>query len=229
MLLESVPGENLDLRPRRTVLQKPPAELTSLVRIGEPVVYDAAAIAQASQQPLDPQITLLLDEFSFSLVRLPVTIRPTEATTVRFLTVEVQLTASGQNATCWSLDPDQITDEVKVSTTVSFSSKLTVKLAEIGSADTRDQEYVVRQPRVTSFSVGRPDPSWEFSPTAGNPLRGVQLLHLVVKAPIGQTWAGGVSIGADVVSRRVLWNTRAFKRDGRQQVAEFASPAGEAS
>jgi hypothetical protein len=229
MLLESLPGEDLDLRPRRTVLQAPPAELTSLIRIGEPVVYDAVALAEAGQQPLDPQVRILLDEFSFSLVRLPVTIRPTEATTVRFLTVEVQLTAVGQNPTCWSLDPDQITDEVKVSTGVSFNGKLTVKLAEIGSADTKNQEYIVRQPRVSSFSVGLHDPSWEFNPTASHPLRGVQLLHLVVKAPLGQGWLGDVSIGADVVSRHVLWNTRAFRPDGRQQVAEFAGPAGKTS
>jgi len=181
VLLESLPGEELDLRPRHTVLQSPPTDLTSMIRIGETNVYDAISLARASKQSFTSEVELLRRNFTFSLVSLPLTIRPTEATTVRFLAVEIDLSS----ATCWSLDPEQVDDEVKVSTEVSFNSKLAVKLAEIGSTDEESQEYIVRQPRIASFNVGLADPAWEFTPTPSARLRGVQLLHIVVKAPVG--------------------------------------------
>ena len=224
MLLESLPGEELDLRPQHTVLQSPPTDLASIIRIGETNVYDAISLARTSKQSFTSEVELLRRNFTFSLVSLPLTIRPTEATTVRFLAVEIDLSIAGSGATCWSLDPEQVDDEVKVSTNVSFNSKLAVKLAEIGSTNEESQEYIVRQPRIASFNVGLSDPAWEFTPTPSTRLRGVQLLHIVVKAPVGQTWKGVASIRADVVSHHVLWNTRAFRRDGRQTVADFAGP-----
>jgi hypothetical protein len=224
VLLESLPGEELELRPRHTVLQSPPTDLTSMIRIGEPIVYDAVSLARISEQSFAPEVEILCRDFTFSLIRLPLTIRPTEATAVRFLAVEIDLSIAGSGATCWSLDPEQVDDEVKVSTNVSFNSKLAVKLAEIGLTDEENREYIVRQPRIASFNVGLADPAWEFKPTRGTQLKGVQLLHVIVKAPAGQAWRGTASIRADVVSHHVLWNTRAFRRDGRQTVADFAGP-----
>jgi len=225
VLLESLPGEDLAFRPMRTVLQSPPADLTGMIRIGEPVVYDAISLARIAKQPLASEVEFLRHKFAFSLIRLPLTIRPMEATTVRFLAVEIDLSDGGNGVTCWSLDPEQIDDEVKVSTSIGINSKLGVKLAEIRATDEEKQEYIVRQPRIVSFNTGLTDPAWEFKPTTSTLLRGVQLLHLVVKSSAGQPWKGTVSIRADIVCRRVLWNMHAFRRDGRQTVADFAGPA----
>jgi hypothetical protein len=224
VLLESLPGEDLEFRPRHTVLQSPPADLTGMIRIGEPVVYDAISLARIEKQPLASEIELLRHKFAFSLVRLPLTIRPTEATTVRFLAVEIDLSCGGSGVTCWSLDPEQVDDEMKVATHIGLNSKLGVKLAEIRATDEEDQEYIVRQPRIASFNAGLTDPAWEFKPTLNTQLRGVQLLHLVVKAPTGRPWKGTASIRADIIYRRMLWNMYAFRRDGRQTVANFAGP-----
>ncbi|WP_239396507.1 hypothetical protein [Frankia sp. CiP3] len=222
MLVESLPGEDLDLRAERTVLHTPPT-LTGLVRMGEAVVYNAVEYYRATGEDLDAEVVPLCREYSFWLVRLPLTIRPTPGTTVRFLAVEVSLSTGG--ATCWSMEPERVDEETKISTAVGVTGKLAVKVAEIGASEEKSREYVVRQPRIVAFNSGLPDPAWEFNPTQGTVLRGVQLLYLVVKAPIGQGWRGSVAVRADIVSRRVLWNMRAFRPDGRHEVAEFESPA----
>jgi hypothetical protein len=224
MLLESLPGEDLVLQPERTVLHAPP-DLAQLIRMGEPVLYDAFEHARLAGKPLAPEIELLRGTSSFWLVRVPLTIRPRPETNVRFLAVEVELSGPDDATTCWSLDPERVDDETKVATKVSLSGKLTVKAAEIGANDEVSQEYVVRQPQILAFNAGRDDPAWEFTPTPGTALQGVQLLHLVVKSPVKGYWTGTVSIRADIVTRRVLWNVRAFRSDGQKIVAIFRGGA----
>ncbi|MGW7046387.1 hypothetical protein ACWGDT_27610 [Streptomyces avermitilis] len=223
--VDDVPGEDLELRLDESVLQQPPSGLSGLIRIGEPNAFDAVDLARVSATPVAPEVELLLAEHNFTVVRLPVSVRPTERATVEFLAVEVALEAPGSTATCWSLEPERVDEEIKVATTVGITSKLSVQLAEVNGSNQKNSEYVIRQPRVLAYQVGCPDPAWEFTPTPGRRLEGVQLLHLVVKSPRGAAWTGKVGIRVGVHTGGWPWRLRAVRRDGNQSVAQFTHPA----
>ncbi|MFI1183560.1 hypothetical protein ACH4UT_29005 [Streptomyces sp. NPDC020799] len=222
--MDDIPGEYLQLRLDKAVLQRPPSGLDRLIRIGEPNTFDAVDLAQASATPVAPEVELLVAEHNFTVVRLPVSVRPTDQATVEFLAVEVTLDAPGSAATCWSLEPERVDEEVKVATTVGITSKLSVKLAEVKGSNQKNSEYVIRQPRVLGFQVGCPDPAWEFTPSLGRRLEGVQLLHLVVKSPRGSAWSGDVGIRVGVRAGGWPWPSRAVRRDGSQSVVQFTRP-----
>lgn len=225
MLLDEVPGEDLELRLEETVLQQPPSGLGGLIRIGEPNVFDAVELARVSATAVAPEVELLLADHHFTVVRLPVSVRPTERATVDFLAVEVTLEAPGSTATCWSLEPERVDEEIKVATTVGLTSKFSVKLAEVDGSSQKNSEYIIRQPRLLAYQLGCPDPAWEFTPTPGRRLEGVQLLHLVVKSPRGTAWAGSVGIRAGVRAGGWPWRLRAVRRDGNQSVTQFTRPS----
>lgn len=224
MELAEISGQDLDLEATETMLQALPTEFSGLFRIGEIGVFDAVALAERGGVALSPEAQLMTADNVFTAVRIPVSIRPPERSRVRFLALEIVLSSSDGTAIGWSMDPVSVSDEMTVSTSLGLSAALTVSVVEVGPEAQRTQEYTVRQPRITAFNLGSPDPVWEFQPTKAGALTGVQLLHLVVKAPRGAGWSGDVSIRADVTYRQMLWNTRAIRRDGNVCVASFAGP-----
>ena len=224
MELVDIPGVDLGLQLTETMLQDLPDELDRTFRIGELSCFDAVELAARGGSALAPEVQVLAREHAFSVVRIPISVRPPERATVRFLAVEVALRSDGDRAVSWSMDPEAVTDPVTVSTTLAVTAALTVAVAEVGPEAERTAEYVVRQPRITAFNVGAVDPAWEFLPTRASRLSGVQLLHLVVKAPERASWSGTVSVRADVTYRQMLWNTRAVRRDGELCVATFTGP-----
>jgi hypothetical protein len=221
--LEEIPGEDLDLLPTETMLGTPLPELCGIVRIGDIVTLDAMQISAGDGEALDPELRVLAKSNRFVLARIPLSIRPGKDTSVRFLAVEISLEAMGGSAvSCWSMDPERVDHEVRVSTTFGLSTKLKPQLLELGAERSRSAEFIVRQPVIVAFGVGLADVAWEFSPRSGSRLQGVQLLHLVIKAPLHAACKGVVEIRADVVVRQVIRNLRAVRRDRSHKVAEFA-------
>jgi hypothetical protein len=226
MLLEEIEGMDFDLRPVETMLHEPPIELEGMIRVGVPDVFDAVAYATKAGQSIDPGTELLLEDSEFFLVRVPLSVRPRERVEVRFLAVECFLEGSSGPITCWSMTPERVEQEVTASTEVGLTAGLKVDIATLGVSSSAKNEYVVYQPNILAFGIGLEDPAWEFEPTKGRKLRGVQLLHLVVRAPRGTTGQGRIVIRADVVERGFIWNTKAFDReDGKEgHVFEIREP-----
>jgi hypothetical protein len=224
MRLADIEWQELDLMPENTVLQDPP-ELRGVISVGSPWVFDAISYAEKSRIKLDPAVHLLLQKNRFFLVRLPISLRPTDKLSVRFLSVDTALESPGQRAVCFSMLPERVEQEIKVTAESELSSTLKLSIgdvgAEIGASDSGQAEYVVYQPNITAFNIGRPDPAWEFDPVEGRVLRGVQLLHLVVQAPKGVGCTGTVRIRADIVASGLLWNTVAVDRRNSHRVQEF--------
>lgn len=222
LLSDDLPGEDLEFELTEPMLQEPPSGLTGLIRIGEVTTMDAIRRADLGSVELDPDVRVLSQDHDFTLVRLPMTIRPTDDATVSFLAVEVTLTAPNAAAVCWSMDPLRVDDEVKLTTAATINAKLAVRLPDLGAGRERKSEYVVRKPRVIAYNIGAADPAWEFTPTRNEPLAGVQLLHLVVKSVRGVAWSGTVDIRLDVQARGWPWPFRAVRRNGQAACAEFS-------
>jgi hypothetical protein len=197
----------------------PESGFDGILRIGEVLTFDAVGMASGSGEELTPEVRQFAGEFDFTLVRLPLNIRPRADTTVRFVAVEIDL--GPHSATCWAADPERVEEELSVTSTLTVGGSLKPKLAEISTSRERAVEYVIRRPRVTAFGVGMAEVAWEFSPTPGHALQGVQMLHCVVKSPTGVPATGVVRMRADIVSRGLLWNTRAVDPDDSAEVARF--------
>jgi hypothetical protein len=224
MRLIELDGVDLDLRLTEAMLRDLPDELNGMFRIGEISLFDAVGLAHRYGMTLAPELQALSVDHAFTAVRIPISIRPPERANVRFLSVDIQLRSSGGRAVAWSMDPQSVTDSIAVSSKFGLTAALTLSVAEVTPEAQRDEEYTIRQPRITAFNVGSSDPAWEFLPTKAGELSGVQLLTLVVKAPRHLAWSGEVAIRADVAYRRLLWNTVAIRR-GRDdaRVASFGS------
>ncbi|MFC6063923.1 hypothetical protein [Streptomyces ochraceiscleroticus] len=213
MELTEIPGNDLHLDLASPVME-PETGFDGILRIGEVLTFDAVKLAGSD---LDAQVSQLVADHDFTLVRIPVSVRPTEATKVRFMAVEIDM-AGG---TCWSLDPDRVDDEIKVSSAISVGAGLKPNVVEISANHQRSSEYIIRRPSVLAFGVGLDEAAWEFNPARADALAGVQLLHLVAKTPRGTALSGTIGIKADIVAQGLLWNTRAVGRDATTTVARF--------
>ena len=151
----------------------------------------------------------------FHYVRLPVSIRPRDPWTLRHLAVEIQLQSSIGEAVAWSMAPEKVVSEVKTKVNASLGSTFKLAPLEVSAKSEASDEYVTYQPNITAFNLGASDPAWEFWPTRGNALSGIQLLHLVVRQPRQAKSRGSVVLRAELAEK---W--RLLKLFGRVDRAE---------
>lgn len=218
MLLTEIPGHDLRLR-LQTPVMGPEFGFDNIFRVGEVLTFDATRLAEGAGEEVDPQVRQLIDQNTFKLIRLPLNIRPNPKTSVRFLAVEITLDQPG--TTCWSLDPERVEEELKVTSSLKLSGSLKPKIVEISASHESSTEFIVRTPRIMGFGIGLSEFAWEFTPTPGHPLSGVQMLHSVVKSSLGSSTNGYVRIRADLVTHGMLWNTQAVNPDDSTDVANF--------
>jgi hypothetical protein len=222
MNMSDLVWHDLDLAVEEVDRTDAPEELAGVLAFGEPVVYDSAALAKAGGKELDPELQLLNDQHRFTYVRLALSIRPQENLLVRFVALDLTL---DRGALCWSMEPMKVEQELKSKTEASISSKLKVKLAEVGAelgSDTKESaEYVLYQPVIEAFNVQRADPAWELRAAAGKQVSGIQLFHMVIKAPKLEECRALVSIRAEIMRRGFLFSYRARRSDRREEIARI--------
>ncbi len=197
-------------------------EVAGVVSVGRPIVGDAAALARASHQELDPEIRLLSSTHVFPYVRFAVSIRPGDKHDVRLVALDVKLESPNSEAICWSMQPMRVDHEIKSRTESKFSSKLKVEVAEIGGDESATTEFVIYQPVVEAFNLNQENPGWELRSDEGRKLSGIQLLHMVVRLRKQSTATARVSLRADISRRGFLWNYRARRPDQSEEI--FATP-----
>lgn len=224
MTASDIQWSPVNLCPMETVLSNAPDSLSGLINVGQLIVFDAVKYATTSGESLDPGIKLQLEDSTFWLVQIPISIRPQEDMEIRFLGVEITLKASRKDAVCWSMAPMQVEEEIKVQLESQISADLKLGLAKVGAASKSGMDLVVYQPLLVAFNLGRSDPAWEFHPGQGRALRGIQMLHMIVQVPKAEKCDYSVSLRADVVEKGILWNTRAVSRDGKYDVATTKLP-----
>jgi len=220
MNLPDMVWHDLDLDLAADERHRAPADLAGKLKgvlaFGEPVVHDCAALAKAGGEKLDPELRLLSDRHRFTYIRLALTIRPQEDLLVRFVSLDLALDGG---ALCWSMEPMKVEQELKSKIEASVSSKLKLKLAEVGGSTKESAEYVVYQPVIEAFNLQRADPAWELRATTGKQLSGIQLFHMVVQASKSAQCHASVSVRADIRRQGFLFTYRARRSDQRENVA----------
>jgi hypothetical protein len=220
-ILTDIPGTDLELVPAETLMRTDAEELRGIVRLGNPDVFDAVEYAAAAGTELEPDVRLLLDSSEFSLVRLPLSVRPRDNIEVRFLAVECTLHGEDGESLCWSIAPERVEDEMTVTAGATLGAGLTVGVVTVNAEAQDQRELVLYQPHITGFGLGTTDLAWELKPTRGRQVRGVQMLHFVARRRRGTRAECSVRLRLDVTTRRLLWNTVAVAEDGSAEVARF--------
>jgi hypothetical protein len=206
-----------------SVRQSEQVPITDVISVGQPFVIDAIKYMKANPtQVLDPSIKLLKKADAFAYVRLPISIRSKDQFEIRFLSLEVKIISEVNKAKCWSMDPMRIEDPIKLTTKATFSGGLKLQTAELGPSFGNEREYIIYQPQIEAFGLGEINSGWEFRPTKGRRLNGVQLLHMVVHRPNRINAMAEVSMRADIFERGLLWNYRARSRRDSDVVMSFS-------
>ena len=219
MKLSNVAWQELDLAIEERHRADTPEQLKGVLAFGEPVVHDSMALAAAAGEQADAELRLLTDQHRFTYVRLALTIRPQENLLVRFVSLDLMLDCG---ALCWSMEPMKVEQELKSKTEVGISSKLKVKLAEIGANTKESAEYVVYQPVIEAFNLQRSDPAWELRAVAGKQLSGIQLFHMVIQAPKRAQCRALVTMRAEIMRQGFLFSYRARRPDLREDIATLS-------
>ena len=106
--------------------------------------------------------------------------------------------------------PGKVESERKVSTSAKFSPSLKISEVELSVGEiAAGQDHVVYMPVIDAYDIGSATPMWEFTPQADRELRGIQLLHLVVRQSKGSTSSGQIHLGVELeqsggILRRLL-------------------------
>lgn len=169
--------------------------------IGEPIQLDALALANASDDGVDPAMELLAADDDFTYVRLPLSFRPPDGLSVSFVSLDLELHSEGGDVAAWSMEPSRVERVTKTALDGKVSGKLSLGLVEVGGEVGAGRELVTYLPTLEAFGLGSDRPAWEFRPAPGLELRGVQLLHLVVRRARGARARASMTLNVEVRER----------------------------
>jgi hypothetical protein len=218
MSLTNVEWTELKLEPDDTAFRSGHAATKGVIAFGTPVTFDALALTKQANAEPDAEIQLMAREFSFTYVRLALSIRPGDDYTVRFVSMDLDL---GPDGVCWSMEPLKVEQQIKSRTESKVSSGLKLKLASLGSEIKDSDEFVVYQPTIEAFNLMRPDPAWELRAAPGRALSGTLLFHMIIRLPKRSSSVARISMRADVSQRGMLWNYRVRRPDNSEEIASI--------
>ena len=220
MNLKDIAWTDLVLQPevlRGDSLDEP---LDNLIQLGNPFVLDAVEFYKKSKQA-DAAMKLLYKGSDFYYVRFPLSFRPTDKLTLNLVSVEIALQGE-ENAEAWSMQPQKIEQEIKVETDAKIDSKLGISPIELSGAIGSSKEYIIYQPVIEAFNLGRNDPAWEFRPAKGRSLSGIQILHLVIRQNKNSTSMGKISIRGDAKDRRGMFGFWGRNKKTDEDIISFS-------
>ncbi|WP_370365222.1 hypothetical protein [Catenulispora sp. GP43] len=190
--------------------QDPPAVATALngrLRLGGPV----SAPVSASYVADDAELKLFVEEksaqYRYDLVHLALTVT-TGPGQDRFETVVIRLRLSAdgtQAPIAWSMRPERVTGEAKLSTTWRLGPQLKLFAAGVEHTETKTDGacYLEAQNDL------RPDPEWTLHRIRGREISGVHRLTLIVCSPVGTETTLSGAIDATVVRGKRPWREHA--------------------
>jgi hypothetical protein len=225
MNLEEIEWTDLDFQPAETLKGGPPEDWSDLqLRLGHPVVVDARKYFKDAEER-DPAIELLKSESDFYYVRYPISVKPTERWGIALLGVKVELENPMGAAEAWSMMPERVDDEEKISVSAKLSPSLKINKTEVSIGSLQaGSEIVVYQPRIYAYNLGTSNPTWEFTPTRGHQVRGIQLLHMVVRQPRKSTTNSNIQVSIELRRSSFVMRLLGLPRGRTEDQVRFSIP-----
>lgn len=177
--------------------------LVDRASIGCPVAIPLTSDRVAADSELRTFIEAEAGSARYVLVYLACTFKPTrgERISKAWLSVNLGLRPSPQDgnlAIAWSMEPMRTSKALSLHRTLSI--KVPVKFveanAEVGSAVSAEAVF------CEALDLQQSTPSWEFTDSQSQRLRGAQRMNLVIRAPLAEV-TGTVSLRANVTRKRL--------------------------
>jgi hypothetical protein len=175
----------------------------ALIEITMPLVTSLTAELAAGDAELAAFWEAEAGRFRYDYVTFRTTLMPLERARFERAWIEIHLkTASGEEATAYSLAPDQIVDITKLTNKAKIGAKFQLLTAEMGAEEGKEaKQYVLRAWREHTSS-----PYWELCRTDTTTLAGTFRLHLIVRSPVARRGVGQISARA-VIGKQTFWIT----------------------
>jgi hypothetical protein len=177
-----------------------PAEPRRGISLGEPVAVPITPAFAAGDAPLRAFVEAEADSSRYWLVHLACTF-PTatnDEDPLHKAWLRVDLTSDSARPIAWSMTPMRLARATERSRTLKLGAD--AKLAQAGvEAGTTTEGSVVY---LEALHLLESTPTWEFSRTDADEIRGSTLLAVVVRAPVAAVVRGAVELTAVVRGRR---------------------------
>jgi len=198
---------------------KPPMPV---VTVGQPQWWNLAHLARERGEVLSAELSLLLHDADFYLLRLACSFRPERGSQIEWARFNVYLRPkTGQeNPIAFDLYPREIYDETKTDLKVSIAPSLKFAAFEGITVEGKLGEVVTTiefrklEPVIIGYGLLQSNPGWDFERHKDQPLRGGKFGYLIVKKPrSAEAVRLTLDITADVVTRHGLLSARVTEKD----------------
>ena len=179
----------------------PDEPLADRVSLGCPLAIPLTPDWAASDPQLKTFIEAEAGSARYGLVYLACTFKPAENERISRAWLSVNLdvgppSQAGDAAIAWSMEPMRTAKPLNLHRTLSI--KVPVKFVEANAA--MGSEVSMEQLFCEALGLQEPTPSWEFTDSESQRLRGTHRLNLVIRAPLVQV-TGTVSFRASVTRK----------------------------
>ena len=191
-------GRPSDVSGRRA----PAVELAGRLSLGEPVGVAITPDFAAADAELCAFVQAEIDAARYWLVHLACTFTLGDGDPLDKAWLAVELARADGGVTgrpiAWSMSPMRLSRAIEQSRTLKLGAD--AKLAQAGVEVARTVEGSVVY--LEALHLRESTPTWEFTRTDADEIRGATLLALVVRAPVGAVVDGSVELTAALRSRR---------------------------
>jgi len=197
-----------------------PSELKSLrpvITLGQPQWWNLAHLAREKGATLPAELSLLLRDADFYLLRLACSFRPERDSQVEWVrfTAYLRPKAGQETPIAFDMYPREIYDETKTDVKVSIDPSLKFAGVELSPGQiVTTLEFRKLEPVVIGYGVLESTPNWDFEKYGDQPLRGSKFGYLIVKKPrSAEAVRLALDITADVVTQHGLLRARVIEKD----------------
>jgi hypothetical protein len=190
------------------------------VAVGRPYLEPLISRMQDKNEEISHEIKRLAEKYDFHFVAMTCVLQPDVDCKFEWARFGVELYAVDSNLgtiihpsdispIAYSLFPEDISSEIKVSSKRSITSELKIKAsiieAGIGGSANKDEEYVIYQPQITGYGLDTTKVAWDFKSTQEKAVMGNKKVQLVIQTPKDTKVKGKFILGAEVSSSTSRW------------------------
>jgi hypothetical protein len=156
-----------------------PSDLKGWLQIGEPLVRELDA-KTLGKSPLT-QFVRESKDYRFLLLHFACSFRPMDGESFAEAWFKVRLSATLDKAIAWSMTPERLTDEYKLTNSVTLGAGLKLQPVTVKAETSAEREATVAEVYIEALNLLASDPVWELRRTRSRELRGLHQVQLVAR------------------------------------------------
>jgi hypothetical protein len=180
----------------------PHSPLENQVSLGTPIVIALTPERVGEDRDLAEFVKAEAATFRYYLVHMACTFNPSDD--APFVKAWYQVNLSRQDGAtdalpiAWSMEPDRQQEKVDISSNAELGFDLKLLSGKI-----KDPATVVKETSLQALYELQPTPTWEFTQTSLDPIKGNYRLRMVVRAPKDVASTGTIGLTATVQKKHL--------------------------